>query len=268
MSAGDIKFLVFDVESVPDGRLIRKVRYSDNDISEEEAIDLYRKEILEQTDGKSDFIPPTFQYPVAISIGKVKNDYRLDDLVCLDEPEYRPRRMTELFWQGVEETYANSVLVTFNGRGFDIPLLELMAYRYGVPAKRHFTDRYAARNRFSDRHFDMHDWLANFGAVRMNGGLNLMAKVIGKPGKMGTTGSEVYDLFLKGEMQRINDYCMHDVLDTYFVFLRTRVLRGDLTIDREQNIVRETKKRLEESSKDVPAFREYLDNWGDWDPWP
>lgn len=102
----------------------------------------------------------------------------------------------------------------------------------------------------------------------MNGGLNLLAKVIGKPGKMGTTGDKVYEMFLEGKIREINDYCVHDVLDTYFVFLRTRVISGDLPLDREQEIVRLTKKFIEENQERIPAFAEYLKNWGDWDPWP
>ena len=95
-------------------------------------------------------------------------------------------------------------------------------------------DKFGSRFRFGTRHFDVHDWLSNYSAIRMNGGLNLLAKVIGKPGKMETKGDEVYDMYCAGKVKEINDYCMHDVLDTYFVFLRTRVLLGELTIDREQ----------------------------------
>ncbi len=264
----EVKYLVFDVESVPDGSLIKKVKYSEEDITEHEAISRYQQEILEGSNGTTDFIPVTFQYPVSVCIGKVAEDFSLIDVVILDKPEYRASEMTRLFWHGVENLYNHASMVTFNGRGFDIPLLELMAFRYGYSAKRHFKDKWAGRNRFGTKHIDLQDWISNYNAIRMNGGLNLLAKVLGKPGKMGTKGDEVYNMFRQGLIQEINDYCVHDVLDTYFVFLRTRVLLGEITISREQEIVAQTKKFVQDNSENNIAYKVYLDNWGDWNPWP
>ena len=264
----DIKYLVFDIESVPDGKLISKVRYPNDDIDEKIAISRYQNEIYESTDGMSNFIPVTFQYPVALCIAKVDESFRIREIVALDEPEFRASEITRQFWFGIEAYYRNAILVTFNGRGFDIPLMELMAYRYGISAKRHFTDKFGARYRHGAKHIDLQEFLSNYSAIKINGGLNLLSKVIGKPGKMETKGSEVYDLYLKNRTRDINDYCIHDVLDTYFVFLRTRVMIGELTIDNEQQIVKEMKEYLESNRSTIAAYGGYIDNWGDWDPWP
>lgn len=268
MKDTDVKYLVVDVESVPDQKLISMVKYPGAEFSEPEAVKRFQDEMLENSGGNSDFIPVTFQYPISICVAKVRVDYTLVDIVCLDDPDFRTDEMVRLFWLGVEDVYDGASVVTFNGRGFDIPLLELMAYRYGFSAKRHFRDKFAGRYRFGAKHIDLQDWISNFGAIRVNGGLNLLAKIIGKPGKMNTRGDEVYSMFLEGRMRDINDYCMHDVLDTYFVFLRTRVLNGDLTIIQEQELVRRAKNFLEQNRERVPALGIYLANWGDWDPWP
>ncbi len=264
----EVKYLVFDVESVPDAKLIKMCRYPEEELTDDEAVRKYQGELLEQSNGSSDFIPATFQYPVSVTVAKVTSDFRLAEIVCLDDPKFRPAEMTRLFWLGIEEIYGHASMVTFNGRGFDIPLLELMAYRYGFTAKRHFVDKFAGRFRFGTKHIDLQDYLSNYSAIRMNGGLNLLAKVLGKPGKMGTKGSDVYDMFLQGKIREINDYCVHDVLDTYFVFLRTRVLQGDLKIEKEQEIVREAKAYIEANIEKIPSLQEYYDNWGDWNPWP
>lgn len=264
----EVKYLVFDVESVPDARLIKKVKYPEEDLDEVSAVRKYQSEILESSNGTTDFIPVTFQYPISICIAKLREDFTLIDIVSLDKPHFRPSEMVRLFWHGVENLYDHASLVTFNGRGFDIPLLELMAFRYGFTVKRHFRDKWAGRNRFSTKHIDLQDWLSNYNAIRMNGGLNLLAKVLGKPGKMSTKGDEVYDIFLEGRISDINDYCIHDVLDTYFVFLRTRVLMGEITLEREQEIVQLAKLFIYNNMDRVPAFKEYYENWGDWDPWP
>lgn len=264
----DVKYLVFDIESVPDARLIKKVKFPEEDITEGDAVRKFQQELMEGSGGVSDFIPVTFQYPISVCIAKVAEDFTLLDLVSLDRPAFRTAEIVRLFWHGVENLYNHSSLVTFNGRGFDLPLMELMAYRYGFQAKRHFKDKWAGRNRFSTKHIDLQDYLSNYNAIRMNGGLNLLAKVLGKPGKMSTKGDQVYEMFLEGKVQEINNYCIHDVLDTYFVFLRTRVLQGDITIAQEQEIVQKTKFFIFNNIERVPAFKEYFDNWGDWEPWP
>jgi len=75
-------------------------------------------------------------------------------------------------------------------------------------------------------------------------------------------------MFQQGKIQEINDYCIHDVLDTYFIFLRTRVLLGELEIGKEQELVKQAKTFIYVNLERIPALKEYYDNWGDWVPWP
>jgi len=69
-----------------------------------------------------------------------------------------------------------------------------------------------------------------------------------------------------GQAQEINDYCRCDVLDTYFVFLRTRVLLGKLKLEEEQTLVGEVKTWLESKAPQVPVYGHYLEHWGEWLP--
>ena len=209
---------------------------------------------------------------MSVAIAKVAADFRLLDLVVLDEPEYRPHIITERFWRGWE-TYRRPTLVSFNGRSFDLPLMELAAYRYGLSLPAWFNLEAKSfeqnRNRFNiDAHIDLQELLSNFGCTRFTGGLNLAANLLGKPGKMDVQGHMVQDLFNAGKVAEINDYCRCDVLDTYFVFLRTRVLCGDITLDREQSLVADVKTWLEAKVDQSPAYRTYLEHWGQWaNPW-
>ena len=264
----DVKYLVFDVESIPDAKLIKIVKYPEEDLDEQSAVGKFKEEILGISNGVSDFIPVTFQYPVTICIAKVGEDYSLLDIVSLDQPAFRTSEMVRLFWHGIENLYGHTTLVTFNGRGFDIPILELMAFRYGYSIKKHFKDKSGSRNRYSAKHIDLQELLSNYNAIRMTGGLNLLAKILGKPGKMSAKGDMVYEMYLGGEIQKINDYCIHDVLDTYFVFLKTRVLQGDINTAREQDLVQRAKFFIYNNMERIPALKEYFDNWGDWEPWP
>lgn len=268
MNYKETQYIVFDVESVPDAKLIKAVKYPNEPYTEDEAVEELRKHILKLSNGNSDFIPATFHFPVSVCIAKVREDFTLQDLVSLDEPNFRARDMTRLFWHGIENLYDHASFVTFNGRGFDIPLLELMAYRYGIPVKRHFKDKFGGRYRFGTKHLDMQDILSNYGAIHMAGGLNLLAKVIGKPGKMGTSGADVHAMYKEGKLQEISDYCMHDVLDTYFVFLRSRVVTGEITAKREKEIEAQARIFVENNAVRIHALQEYLDNWKDTPPWP
>jgi predicted PolB exonuclease-like 3'-5' exonuclease len=119
-----------------------------------------------------------------------------------------------------------------------------------------------SRNRYNhDSHLDLQDLLTNFGAFRMSGGLNLLANLIHKPGKSGIDGSQVQDLYYDGHVDRINDYCRCDVLDTYFVFLRTRVLLGKLTLKDEEALVDMTRQMLTEQAEEHIAYQHYLTVW-------
>ena len=256
-------FLVVDTESIPDGRLLSLVKYKDAGLTPEEAIERARVEAREASWSGSDFLPHTFQTPVAVCVARVAPDFTLQAVASLDAPLYRPREIVKKFWLGLS-FYTWCKLITFNGRSFDLPLLELAAFRYGFPAKDYFA---RGRNRFNGD-LDLMDWLANYGACKMVGGLDLLAKLLGKPGKMGMAGDQVYPMHQAGRHQEINDYCLCDTLDTYFVFLRTRVLTGDITAEQAAEIVEKAKTTLAAQTRDLPVLKQYLDTWVDVQPWP
>jgi predicted PolB exonuclease-like 3'-5' exonuclease len=251
-------FLILDTESIPDGRLISRVKYPEDTLTPEAAIERAQIEARDASRDGSDFLPVTYQVPVAACVVRVAADFTIQAVTCLDAPMYRSEEIVRKFWIGVARYKAK--LVTFNGRGFDLPLLELAAYRYGCAARDHF---YNSRNRYNGNHIDLFDWLSNYGACRLTGGLNLLAKLIGKPGKMELAGDQVYALHREGRAREINDYCMFDTLDTYFVFLRTRVLTGELTLDHEKLLVARARAWLESKAGEMAAVKQYLDNWVD-----
>jgi 3'-5' exonuclease len=263
-----LAYLIMDTESVPDGKLVAAVKYPKDHLTPEEAVRRAQETAREQSFNGSDFLPVTFQFPVAVCMLRVGADFTLQKISRLGEPDYKPRQIVDQFWNGfvqLRNKYKDKVkLVTFNGRGFDMPLLELAAFRYGCKGGEHFQNR----NRYGCTHLDLMDWLSNFGALRMAGGLDVLVKLLGKPGKMSVTGQEVYQLHLEGKAQEINDYCMFDTLDTYFVFLRTRVMLGELTLEKEHQLECAAKEFVQNHRDQYPALNQYLENWGEWNPWP
>lgn len=270
MAPPKVRYFIFDTESVADGQLVARIRYPDQELTPEQAVAKYRSEMLAKYD--SDFIPYTYQLPISVAIGKVSADFELLDVVLLDDPHFRPHIIAENFWRGWAK-YGKPTLVSFNGRTFDLPLLELAAFRYGISVPDWFSFGEKAydqrRNRYNhNSHLDLQELLTNFGASRLSGGLNLIANLLGKPGKMNIVGHMVQELYERGELRQINDYCRCDVLDTYFVFLRSAVMLGQISLEREQELVARAKRYLEQRTEQVPAYCEYLAAWGEWsNPW-
>jgi 3'-5' exonuclease len=266
----EVRFLLFDVESVADGDLICRTRYNGSGLSAAQAIAKFRQELL-VTSGR-DFIPYTYHLPVAVVVAKIRADYSLIDVVSLDQPLHRPHVITRHFWTGWE-AYERPTWVTFNGRSFDVPLMEHAAFRYGVAIPSWFNleaksfEQY--RNRYNiQSHLDLHEILTNYGSTWFRGGLNLAASLLGKPGKMDVQGDMVQSLFDQGRIADINEYCRCDVLDTYFVFLRVALLMGKISLLEEQERVRSAKQLIESQAAEHPAYRQYLEQWGDWhNPW-
>lgn len=278
MSSNAVRYLLFDVESVADGELLKKIEYPDELFTPQQAIDHCRQALLETT-GR-EFIHYTFQIPVAIAIAKIASDFSLLELKTIDNEALRPHVITKDFWSGWRH-YRNEAasnkskltLVSFNGRTFDIPLLELAAFRYGIDIGDWMNDNGPAynqpRNRFNNAsHLDLQEVITNFGATRFKGGLNLLANLLNKPGKMGIAGHMVQDLYAQGELKKINDYCRCDVLDTYFVFLRIKLLCGELSLQREAELVAQTLDTLRNHAADDPVYGQYVDSCQAWhNPW-
>lgn len=119
-------------------------------------------------------------------------------------------------------------LVTFNGRGFDLPVIATRCLRHGVTLRHYYGSR-DMRYRFSaEGHLDLMDYVADFGATKP-AKLDVLAKLCGMPGKVGVDGKDVGPLVHAGRLSEVRDYCLCDVVQTAGVFLRVQLVRGELT---------------------------------------
>lgn len=162
-------------------------------------------------------------------------------LGCLLLVDYVPKRLGVIGEGGTERSMLTDfaawidkqkpTIVTWNGRGFDMPVITSRALKHGVPMPWWFSDR-NTRYRFSpEGHFDLMDFLADFGAAKSSR-LDIYAKLIGFPGKVGVDGSQVAPMVHAGKIDEVNAYCLCDVAQTAAIFLRVELLRGK--ISREQ----------------------------------
>lgn len=222
-------YAVFDIETRIDKGLVRSVYFPKETLSDDEAYERVCAARIEETG--SDFLPVSFHVPVSIAVGVVNAEAVLTGVETLCAADYSEEALVRDFWERVERF--GGTLVSFNGRNFDLPVLELQALKYGCQAPRYFNQRYGHRYRYSEEgHYDLYEFLTNNGAHRIRGGFDLVSRLIGLRGKGDIDGSMVQGLWEQGQLDEIHRYCREDVIQTYFLFLRVEWMRGRL--EREQ----------------------------------
>jgi len=166
--------------------------------------------------------------PDAEAAGKMSAETASSRLAGDGSADERERALLEDFSRFVGR--ARPVLVTYNGRSFDLPVIALRSLCHGVSLGWYYRER-NVRYRYSEEgHLDLCDWLADHGATR-SGSLDAVARLIGLPGKVGVDGSQVEGLYLAGQLAAIQRYCLADVAQTALLFLRFRLLQGMLSGD-------------------------------------
>lgn len=253
--------LAFDIETVPDvasGRRLNEL----GDLPDEDVVLAMQAARREQTGGR-DFLPPHLHRVVAISVGLRQGDrFRV---WSLGEPDAGEAELVRRFYAGIERFQPD--LVSWNGTGFDLPVLHYRALLHGVAAPRYWETGDSDQpfrwnnylNRFHWRHLDLMDVLAGFQG-RASARLEEIALMLGLPGKLGMDGSRVWERIRDGDVQAVRDYCETDVLNTYLVFLRFQVVRGHLDAQAYGEEEERVAAFLNEH-RDRPHFGEFLEQW-------
>jgi predicted PolB exonuclease-like 3'-5' exonuclease len=255
-----MNILVFDIETVPDVELGRHL-YNLDGLSDAEVMKAMFT--LRRQDSGSDFLPHEQHRVVAIScVLRGKDVLKVWSLGDTTSPE---SELVERFFDGIERFSPD--LVSWNGGGFDLPVLHYRALKWGVRAPRYWevgnedaSFRYNNYlSRFHWRHMDVMDVLSGY-QPRARAGLATIAGMLGLPGKLGFSGDKVADAFLAGEIVQIRQYCETDVLNTYLIYLRFELMRGNLSPERYAEEVERVKLLLRASSSE-PHFAEFLRVW-------
>jgi predicted PolB exonuclease-like 3'-5' exonuclease len=251
---------VFDIETIPDVDSGRRL-YNLDGLSDSEVAQAMFKLRREQSGG-SDFLRLHLQRIVAISV-VLRHGSGLK-VWSLGEADASEKELLERFFAGIEKY--TPTLVSWNGGGFDLPVLHYRALLHGVSAPNYWEigeSEQAFRynnylSRYHYRHMDLMDILAAY-QPRANAPLDEIAVMLGLPGKMGMEGSKVWDAFQRGEIDAIRNYCETDVLNTYLIYLRFELMRGKLTLDHYQRECQLVRDILQKENK--PHFTEFLAAW-------
>jgi predicted PolB exonuclease-like 3'-5' exonuclease len=249
----------FDIETIPDvagGRRLHGLEGLDDDQAAEALLAMRREET------GSDFLRLPLHRVVVISVAALIGDRFT--VFSLGEGGDDEAALIERFFDGIERYVPQ--LVSWNGSGFDLPVLHYRGMIHGLSAPRYWetgdTDRAFRfnnyQNRFHDRHTDLMDVLAGYSG-RAVAPLDQLATLCGFPGKLGMSGADVRHEIAAGRFDAVRDYCEHDVLNTYLLWLRFRRLRGELDDSGYETECGRVRDALREAEK--PHLDQFLNAW-------
>ena len=251
---------VFDIETVPDVAGGRRL-YGLDGLSDKEVGQAMFNRRRQET-GDSDFLRLHLHRVVAISVAlRSRDTFKVWSLGDLNSDE---AELIKRFFDGIDKF--TPTLVSWNGGGFDLPVLHYRALLHGIAAPRYWetgTEDQSFRwnnyiSRYHERHTDLMDVLAAY-QPRANAPLDEIAVLLGLPGKLGMSGAKVWDGYLDGNLEGIRNYCETDVLNTYLVYLRFQMIRGKLTPEAYANECRLVRDTLGKDNK--PHLNEFLTAW-------
>jgi predicted PolB exonuclease-like 3'-5' exonuclease len=255
--------LIFDIETIPDVDAGRKL-LGLNDLPDQEVAMAMLQ--LRRQDTGHDFLQHYLQRIVAISAVVRQSDGHRNKIKVwsLGEANSSEAELIQRFFDGVDRF--SPILVSWNGSGFDLPVLHYRALLHGIQAPRYWEmgeedqsfryNNYLSRYHY--RHMDLMDILSGYQA-RAVAPLDNIAKMLGFPGKMGKSGANVWQQYFAGEITDIRDYCETDVLNTYLVYLRFQLMRGKLTPSSYDSECAMLKEYLTQENK--PHLNEFLAAW-------
>ncbi|HEY2817764.1 MAG TPA: 3'-5' exonuclease [Casimicrobiaceae bacterium] len=252
--------LAFDIETIPDVAGIRRIHDVPPQLPDADVLTWYAN--YRRAHGGSDFAPLYLQRVVAIGCvlreGDAISVWSLGDV---SDPE---AELIRRFFDGVERYTPQ--LVSWNGGSFDLPVLQYRALVHGVAAARYWDwgdddrdfrfNNYLAR--FHTRHLDLMDVLAMY-QPRAYAGLDAMSRLAGFPGKVGVGGAAVAAAVSAGRLAEVRNYCECDVMNTYLLYQRFRMMRGEIDANEYSREIALVRDKIE--AIDAPHWRKFRDAW-------
>ncbi len=256
--------LVFDIETIPDVAGLRRLHDLPDTLADTEVAEFAFQKQRAKSGG--DFLPLHLQRVIVVSCAmRSGEDFRVWSLAA---PDLAEGEIIQRFFNGIEKYTPQ--LVSWNGGGFDLPVLHYRGLMHGVRAARYWDmgegDYRDSRDfkfnnyisRYHTRHLDLMDLLALY-QPRANVPLDELARLAGLPGKLGMDGGAVWGAWCEGRIGEIRDYCETDVVNTYLVYLRFQQMRG--AIDDEGRRQEEAFVREQLAATGAPHWREFLAAW-------
>lgn len=256
------KILTFDIETIPDIEHAKKL-YEIEQLNDMDAWKIIQLKRMEKTG--HDFLPHFLQKIVAISIVfQNSNQIKIWSIGNDGETE---AEIIQRFFMGLEKY--QPTLVSWNGGGFDLPVLHYRAMLHHVQASVYWENgenipEFKWNNytgRYHQRHTDVMDVLSSY-QNRAFAPLDEFAQILGLPGKIGLHGSEVFSAYQKGNIADICNYCESDVLNTHLIYLRFLWIKANITYQQYMNTLEQIEQYIykNQHQEHWKSFLPYLQN--------
>lgn len=223
--------LVFDIETIADIDGARRIYPQLAELNDADTLSALTA--IRVQEAGHDFMRLPLQRIVCISALYIK-DGKLS-LFSLTADRFSEQEILAKFFRAFSELEKLPQLVSWNGSGFDIPVLIYRAMQYDLAAPWLFEEGERIKNmrfnnyvnRFQTRHLDLMDRFSQYGASRREA-MDVVASLYGLPGKTDVDGSMVGALVANNDWQTLSIYCESDVMNTWLIYLRWLRLTGQL----------------------------------------
>ncbi|MFT5656943.1 MAG: putative PolB exonuclease-like 3'-5' exonuclease [Gammaproteobacteria bacterium] len=220
--------LVFDIETIPDidgcRRLYDLHGLSDDDVAKA----VYHKRRQETN---TEVLRHHLHKIVAISaVLRTGDQFKLWSLGNAESDE---QDLLQRFYSGLARYTPR--LVSWNGRGFDLPVIHYRSLIYPINAGQYWDtgDKDSSfhsnnyQGKYHDRHTDLMEVLAGF-QPSAHVHLNDIACLCGFPTQVEMGSDEIWSRYQADGLSDIRHYCEARVLNTYLVYLNHQRNRGSI----------------------------------------
>lgn len=201
----------------------------------------------------------------------------LHEIVCLSGFWYHNNEIKLFSW--TQEHYSEAEIITkffkifqkfqpkllsWNGSQYDLPLLMIRAMKHGLSAVEFWDQGELLQNkrynnylhRYHQQHIDVMDALAMYHQKHFYK-MDDIAQVFGLAGKGEESGHIVSDYVKQNKWQQLSSCCEGDVINTWLIYLRFLLLKGQLSLEQHSYLVRQTIADVQQR----PQLSEFLKRW-------
>lgn len=249
--------LIFDIETIPDVETGKRLNPELAELNDEDAQQALVA--MRQDEAGSNFMRLPLHKIACLSFLWIEEEQIT--LKTLSLNDMSEKELLTTFFRAFTKL---PTLVSWNGTGFDVPVLlyRAMLHKLSAPALFNSKARPDYLYRYGDMHIDLMDKLSMFNGYNRQS-LDIVSGLCGFAGKQDVNGGMVVDLVKENKWNELHTYCESDVLNTWLVYLRWQLLVGGITEEQADDLEQATRDYLSFNTdkNGQPLHQKFLDGW-------
>ncbi|VEG12691.1 3'-5' exonuclease [Moraxella cuniculi] len=226
--------LVFDIETIPDVATGKRLYPDIATLNDADALTALTA--LRQAEAGTDFMRLPLHKIACLSF--LWFDGQNFHLKSLSLENLSEKEILSTFLRAFDK---KPTLVSWNGSGFDIPVIMYRAMHHKIAAASLFNSAQKPDYlyRYGDMHIDLMDKMSLYNGYQRQR-LDTVASLCGFAGKGDIDGSQVVPMVQAGEWEKLCNYCEADVINTWLIYLRWLILTGKASLDDYEALMTDT----------------------------